>query len=118
MMAQNQRVDSTGIAEFVAIYLGVKIVIGIRHVMEELFKMSLSSIPIYSDSRAAVGISSTLDTHSTKHLNTVILCTKDYVASGDIKVIKIQADHQIADLLTKPVSRKVLKNCIDCIFKV
>jgi hypothetical protein len=45
----------------------------------------------------------------TKHLNIKLHHFRDYVTRGDISIHKIDTKEQIADILTKPVSREILE---------
>ena len=45
----------------------------------------------------------------TKHLNVKLHHFRDYVSRGDIKVLPISTDDQLADYLTKPVSQEILE---------
>jgi hypothetical protein len=45
----------------------------------------------------------------TKHLNIKLHHFRDYVTRGNISIHKIDTKEQIADILTKPVSREILE---------
>ena len=45
----------------------------------------------------------------TKHLNIKLHHFRDYVTRGEISIHKVDTTEQIADILTKPVSREILE---------
>jgi hypothetical protein len=107
--AQRVKSDSSAVAEYLAQYNAVKMSFRICNFLQELLILQLNI-------RYLNGIS-TLDTHSTRHLEITYLILKDYFLKGMFHIVKIQAKDQISNLLTKAVAPKMLFNLIGSFFK-
>ena len=97
---------SSGEAEFYCIVKGASIGIGLRSVYKDL-GVSLE-IEMYTDSSAAKGIAHRKGLGKVRHLETNQLWIQEKVANKDIDLQKVCGTDNIADALTKYVSKDEL----------
>ena len=65
-----------------------------------------SQIPIYCDNISAINLSKNPVIHSrTKHIEISHHFIRDYVLNGDIKLIFVSIDMQLANIFTKPLMK-------------
>lgn len=101
--AQAVRADSSAIAEYIALYDAIKAANGLLNFYSDLLGTNRDLVPVYCDANAAICMLSTLNTHSCRHIQTKFLYAKEFVEKRFFKVLKVSAEDQIADLLTKPL---------------
>jgi hypothetical protein len=96
---------STAESEYVALSLAVQEAIYLRQLVNEL-GCDQQSITIYEDNQACISIASTNAIQSrTKHIDKRYHFIRQHVASGEVKMEYIPSNRQLADLLTKPLTR-------------
>lgn len=100
--AQTTSVDSSGVAEYVALYESIKAANGIRNFVNELLNVNITGVPVYCDASVAIAMISTLDTHSCCHIEVKYLYAKEHIEKEEFKMVKISKDDQLSDILTKP----------------
>ena len=67
-----------------------------------------TSITIKSDATAAIAIASRRGLGKVRHIEVCQLWLQEKVRQGDIKVVKVGTNENVADALTKYVSRSVM----------
>ena len=97
---------SSGEAEFYGRVSAVSESLGERSILEE-WGIKLP-IKIMMDATAGAAIGSRRGIGKVKQLDTSFLWVQDYVTSGRITVKKVHTSQNLADLLTKPSTSKLL----------
>jgi hypothetical protein len=109
-MSKKQKVVtlSSAESEYMALGATVQEVLWVRSLLKELgFDVSMSSV-IMCDNQAAIAIAKN-PTHisRSKHIDVKHHFVRDEVEAGSIKVEWISTQHQLADILTKPLGPHV-----------
>ncbi len=82
-----------------------------RRMLEELgFKQSSPTV-LHEDNMACIYASSSDRdlTNRSKHIDTQVFRLRQLVEEGEVKLVKIDTHDQVADNLTKPLSRQSLE---------
>ncbi len=97
---------STTDAEFFAASEGSRDAVWIKALLTEL-KIDVETIPIYCDSKCARSIIEDPENHHrVKHIDVKYFFVREQQEIGTIKMTQISTDEQIADIFTKPLSRR------------
>ena len=99
-------IDNTAEAEFISVSVCSK---DIRYILNLLNNLKIPvNVPIiHCDNQAAVNqLFSENISLRLRHINVKYLMVRDLIARGQISIKWIATDHQMADVLTKPLSRK------------
>ena len=105
--------DSTMYAEYVAAHIAAKNVKWLRLLMKELGHEQLTSTKLFIDNTAAEQLCKNPVYHDrSKHVDIKYHFIRDRIKEGEIEVLRVATYGQLADLLTKSLSRgKLLVNC-------
>ena len=99
---------SSGEAEYYAIVKAVSQSIGIRSLLKDMKQDARIKIKVKTDASAAVGISMRSGLGKLRHMDTSQLWVQEKVRSGEVEVIKIATWENLADTLTKYVSKDAI----------
>jgi hypothetical protein len=105
---QDTIVDSTMEAEYIAASEATKEAIWIRNFDSELGVVPNASSPmdLYCDNSGAIAQANEPKTHKrVKHVLRHYHHIREIIGRGEVKVCKVHMDHNVADLLTKPLSQ-------------
>ena len=95
---------STAEAEYIAAGSCVTQVLWIKQELED-YSLRYTHIPILCDNTSAINLSKNPVLHSrTKHIEIRHHFLRDHVQNGDIKLIFVSSENQLADIFTKPLS--------------
>ena len=97
---------SSGEAEYYGIVKGASVGMGLQAVLRD-FEVE-TSITIKSDATAAIAIASRRGLGKVRHIEVCQLWLQEKVRQGDIKVVKVGTSENVADALTKYVSRSTM----------
>jgi hypothetical protein len=98
--------DSTCYAEYTALHETSREGIFLRQLLDSLTFPCRGSTPIYCDNNAATRLAEDQVLHlEVKHIRVKLHAVCDYVAFGDIQVICVRSMDNLADILTKPLTR-------------
>ena len=109
---------STTESEYIGISYALRDAIPIMHLLKEMrskgfpvFKTKPKlHCKVFEDNSGALEMAKTHKYRPrTKHLNIKLHHFRDYVTRGEISIHKVDTTEQIADILTKPVSREILE---------
>lgn len=108
---------STTEAEYVALCQAGKQAIWTRGLLKELGRMNLLendfSVPISCDNQAAIGLAENPENHArSKHIDVQFHYIRQLVAYNYIRVEFCPSTHMLADVLTKPLSKRLFGTCI------
>ncbi len=96
---------STCEAEYVAMVDGAKSAIGIKHVFEEMGFL-VKKIILFGDNQGAISLAEAARvTKRSKHVQVRYHWIREQIANGVMELKYVQTDQQIADCLTKPLSK-------------
>ena len=107
---------SSGEAEYYGMVKGGSVGLGIQSMMQDMgaVKDVKIGIKIHTDASAAKGIATRKGLGKVRHIEVNQLWLQDKVSQGDIEVVKVPGDKNIADILTKHVEGdKVKRHCSD-----
>lgn len=106
---------STTEAEVVAASEGARECIWLIRLMNDL--VGLKETPVLQvDNEAAIRLAENPEFHKrTKHIRIRHFFVRELVKNGSIKIRKVSSDHQLADILTKPVPRPRLYKIISSV---
>lgn len=95
---------STSEAEYMAASTAVQEAMHIRLLMRSLGYPQEEPMIIFEDNQGCIGISENPIMHKrTKHIDIRYHYVRERVSAGDVKLIYIETERQLADLLTKPL---------------
>ena len=98
--------DSTCYAEYTALHETSREAIFLRQLLDNLAFPCRGSTPIHCDNDAATRLAEDHVLHSeVKHIRVKLHTIRDYIAFGDVKVLRVRSEDNIADILTKPLGR-------------
>ena len=97
---------SSGEAEYYGIVKGASVGMGLQAVLKD-FEVE-TAITIKSDATAAIAIASRRGLGKVRHIEVCQLWLQERVRQGDIKVVKVGTNENVADALTKYVSRSIM----------
>ena len=95
---------SSGEAEYYGIVKGASVGLGLQSVLKD-FGIT-SSISIKSDATAAIAIASRRGLRNVRHIDVCQLWLQEKVRTGEVRVQKVGTNENLADALTKFVSRE------------
>jgi hypothetical protein len=94
-------------AEFIAINSAVSEIRWLKELIHEMFGIDIANINIYTDSTAAISIASSIRYHArTKHMSIKLNSIREWITNGLVKMNYIESHNNIADLLTKALSKE------------
>jgi hypothetical protein len=97
---------STAEAEYVAATHAAKQILWQRSLLEEASMEQAEQAILWSDNQAAIAIAKNPEHHArTKHIDINLHFLRDYVESGTISIQHVSSKNNIADILTKALSR-------------
>ena len=99
---------SSGEAEYYGMVKGASVALGLQAVLSD-FDVHCG-IVLKSDASAAIAIASRRGLGKVRHIEVRQLWLQDKVRKGDIKVVKVGTHENIADALTKYVSRDIMSS--------
>ena len=94
---------SSGEAEYYGMVKGASVGLGLQSVLGD-FDISVS-LTLKSDASAAIAIASRRGLGKVRHIEVCQLWLQEKVRRGDIKVVKVGTGENVADALTKFVSK-------------
>ena len=97
---------SSGEAEYYGMVKGASVALGLQAVLSD-FDVNCN-IVLKSDASAAIAIASRRGLGKVRHIEVCQLWLQDKVRRGDISVVKVGTHENIADALTKYVSRDIM----------
>lgn len=105
---------STCEAEYMTLTLAAQEAIWIKELLNELFPNSTEAIKIFCDNQGAIDLSKTGKYKTrTKHIRIRYHFIRECISNGDVRISKIETENQIADYLTKVLSKQKFKRCTD-----
>lgn len=108
---QSLYASSTTEAEYIALSQAAKDVIGIGHLLRDVFGSSIVAPPyqVFCDNDNARGAADPVaSSKKNRHLELTIHMVKDFVKHGVIKVIRTPSQENLADALTKSLNSDAL----------
>ena len=101
--------QSTAGAECYALAEATKESIWLRKILTDL-RIPVHSIGLYEDNQACIKIAENPVYHKrTKHIEVRANFVRDHLLKGDITITYISTEHQLADILTKPLAKLVFE---------
>ena len=98
---------SSAEAEYMAACSAAQEAIHLRRLMESLGFQQDEATTIHEDNQGCIAMSENPVQHQrTKHIDIRYHFVRERVESGDIKLTYVGTEHQLADLLTKPLNRE------------
>ena len=71
------------------------------------YNINMKNVPLYCDNKSAIKIAHNPVQHSgAKHIQIRHHFVWDYVLKGDISIVHVKAEEQLADIFTKPLDEK------------
>jgi len=100
---QSSVAQSTAEAEYVAAASSCSQILWISSTLQD-FGIFTSSVPLFCDNTSAISIAKNPIQHSrTKHIELRYHFIRDHVEKGDIELLYVDTEHQLADIFTKPL---------------
>ena len=97
---------STTEVEYITACAAIGEVVWLRKMLSRLFDLQLEATCIYYDNQSCINLSKNMMFHNkSKHIEIKYQYIHDMVEKGAMKLQYIAMDEQIADVLTKPLSR-------------
>ena len=110
---QNVVAQSTTEAEYLALALGVKEALWLKHFLGEL-RIGIPPIKIGVDNQSAIKLTQAQQLHNrTKHIDIKVHFVRDECERGNISVYYINSSDQLADLFTKALSKTVFNRLLN-----
>ncbi|RVW96946.1 Retrovirus-related Pol polyprotein from transposon RE1 [Vitis vinifera] len=111
---QNVVARSSAEAEFRGMALGLCEVLWLRLLLQDLGYLSRQPIRLFCDNKAACDIAHNPVQHDrTKHVEVDRFFIKEKLDDKIVELLKIRSEDQLADILTKAVSRQVFSKFLD-----
>ena len=90
-------------AEYTALAAAVKEALWLKKILLDL-RLPVDSIPLHEDNQACIKIAENPVFHNrTKHIEVRAHFVRDHLLKGDVTLPYISTEHQLADILTKPL---------------
>ena len=102
---------SSGEAEYYGMVKGASVGLGIQAVLKD-FGIQVG-ITLKSDATAAIAIASRRGLGKVRHIEVCQLWLQDQVKRNKISVVKVSTDENIADALTKYVSKEIMRKHLE-----
>ena len=81
-----------------------------RNVLQEVFGLDIESIPLFTDSKAAIGLAGNQGVSArTKHVAVRMHVVREMVKSNVVKLVYVPTEQNLADVLTKSLSVDLFK---------
>ncbi|KAK8936149.1 hypothetical protein KSP39_PZI013475 [Platanthera zijinensis] len=104
---------STTEAEYIAAVEAAKEAIWLKGLTKEL-RITQEAVKVHCDSQSAVCLAKDPVYHArTKHIDVRYHKLREFVGSGEILLLKVPTEDNVADILTKPVTGVKFKHCLD-----
>ena len=100
---------SSGEAEFYGAVKAGSIGLGLKSIMKDMGVECKLKLKVKTDSSAAKGIASREGLGKVRHIEVNQLWIQDKVANGDIEMVKVLGNENVADALTKNVESDKLQ---------
>ena len=98
--------DSSCYAEYIALHNAAHEVVFLRQLLEGLHLLPSGATHLLCDNDAASRLSEDHVWHShTKHIRVKYHYTRELVLAGEVSVLRVGSKDNVADILTKPLSR-------------
>jgi hypothetical protein len=98
---------SSAEAEYMAVCAAVQEAIYLRRLLEDLGYRQQDPTVIYEDNQGCIALSENPILHKrTKHIDIRYHFTREKVETGEVKLVYVPTEDQLADLLTKPLKRE------------
>ena len=109
--ATNQAVIalSSGEAEYYEFVKAASVAIGARSSAADLGGEFQQPIAIMSDASAAIGISNCIGVGKIRHIEVTQLWVQEKVANGEMVIVKVTTESNLADALTKAVDARTIE---------
>jgi len=96
---------STAEAEYIAAGDACAQSIWLKHQLMD-YGVKLDKVPLYCDNISAINLTKNPIQHSkTKHIEIRHHFIRDHIQKGDIEIMFVKIENQLADLFTKPLAR-------------
>jgi len=96
---------STTEAEYIAVGHACAQSIWLKNQLMD-YGVKLERVPLYCDNTSAINLTKNQIQHSkTKHIEIRHHFIRDHIQKGDIKIMFVKTENQLADLFTKPLAR-------------
>lgn len=97
---------STAESEYVSACSATQETVHLRQLLEDVGFKQHGPTPLMEDNQACIAFSTGAGDHNrTKHIEVRYHFVRDKVAKGEVKLIHVSTEHQLADLLTKPLDK-------------
>ncbi len=107
---QSITAQSTAEAEYVAASSATSEVLYLRKLLSELGMPQMSATTLFEDNQPCIQIANNPGTSArTKHIALRYHAVRERVANGEVKLVYVPTEDQVADLLTKSVGRVILQ---------
>ena len=107
---QSITAQSTAEAEYVAASSATSEVLYLRKLLSELGMPQMSATTVFEDNQPCIQIANNPGTSArTKHIALRYHAVRERVANGEVKLVYVPTEDQVADLLTKSVGRVILQ---------
>ena len=104
---------SSGQSEFIAAFQTARNIAYLRELLSECAIQLTSATHIYEDNNACIAMSKNPVNHKrNKHIEIKYHYLRDLVSQNVVSLVYVDTAHQIADLLTKPVTTAVFKQLV------
>lgn len=99
--------------EYIATVEAAKETIWLRSLIQEL-GITHESVRLHCDSQSAICLAKDPVHHArTKHIDVCYHKLREFVGGGDIQLLKVFTDDNVANMLTKPLPGVKFKHCLD-----
>ena len=105
---QNVVALSSGEAEYYGLVKAASHGIGTRNLFNDLGHTRIEKVQVLTDASASMGMASRRATGKVRHIEVSQLWLQDKVMRNEVELVKIRADQNLADALTKYVDWEVL----------
>ena len=104
---------STTEAEYMAMAEGVKEALWLWGLLDDL-GIKQDCVDLWSDSQSAIHLAKNQVHHArTKHIDVRYHFVRDVVEAGDVSLMKVHTNENVADMLTKVVTGSKFQHCLD-----